>query len=695
MSEIPETRYRPDIDGLRAVAVMAVVAFHVGLPWITGGFVGVDIFFVISGYLITGLLLQEAEQHGHVRLAAFFARRVRRLMPALVAVLLVTFAASLLLMFPQELPRLGKSGMSVALIASNFHFLQYSGGYFDPSTDLMPLLHTWSLAVEEQYYLLWPLLFVVAGFWARKRNSDPIGTARTMLWVVLLASFAFSIAEVSRSKSAAFYLMPFRAWEFALGGLLNFQQARLSRWGKTAGNALFATGSALVLGSFVLFGEETRFPGLFAAVPTFGTAAIIAAGMVANATWPRHTLGARWMVSIGLLSYSWYLWHWPLLSLNRAYNLGVRSIGSDTFLALLALALAWTTYRAVEAPIRFRRPWLFSSTRGTLWLGGAMSVVVILSAAGVSEYGKRAAAKLADSSGITTANGAVSGLAGCRPGEAKRALDPVENCTLGAPERRPVIAAWGDSHIEHWKPALAGVSSETGMGILMRTLNTCPPLMGAVPYKRSEGMYGCGYNNDNVVQELRTLAGDGVLRGVILGARWNEYLALQETDPGAILAWALADNWRQLELSGGGRSVGTAPYDHDGSATTMAVGLRRTLITLTDAGLRVLIVAPVPELYFNGPQCLYRHSAAACTAPRAKVADRRRAAMAAITTARTDLDGVRVWDPIDEFCDDRLCYAQRDGLVMYSDHNHIAPRKAATLQPILASHISWLGGQAD
>ena len=693
MSDTPHTRYRPDIDGLRAVAVLAVIAFHVGLPGVSGGFVGVDVFFVISGYLITGLLLNEAERHGRVALPAFFARRVRRLMPALVTVLVATFLLSAWLMFPQELPRLGKSGMSVALISSNIHFLKYSGGYFDPSTDLMPLLHTWSLAVEEQYYLVWPLLFVAVGLWSKRRTGNfASSSVQAMLWIVLAVSFALNVAFVGQSKSAVFYLMPFRAWEFALGGLLNYHRLRLTHASRATGEALFYGGSAAVLGTVFLLTDRMPFPGAVAAIPAVGTAAIIAGGTVATARWPRRILGSRVMVGIGLLSYSWYLWHWPLIALNRSHNLGTRSLTGDGLVALVALLLAWATYRAIEVPIRFRKPWLFSGTRSTLWLGVAMSLALLATAAAVIEYGKHASARFVRPTGAAAAEDDEFRLAKCTPNETERALDAIADCSLGATTATAIVA-WGDSHVEHWKPLLGEAAQRLDMRVVMRTLNTCPPLLGAVPYKRTEGLYGCGYNNDNVMNEVRHLAETGQVRGVVLGARWNEYLALQETDPAAMLAWALADDWTALERQGGGnRAVGEAPYDHDGSAATEARALRRTLAALAQARLRVLIVAPVPELYFNGPQCLYLRSADACVVPRAKVAERRRSAIAAIETAAAGMDNVRIWDPIDEFCDDRLCYAQRDGVVMYSDHNHVSPAKAKALLPKLAPHLDWLKG---
>jgi hypothetical protein len=322
-----------------------------------------------------------------------------------------------------------------------------------------------------------------------------------------------------------------------------------------------------------------------------------------------------------------------------------------------------------------------------------MSFAVVVAASAVVEYGKRESGRFASLMGTPATHEDKFRLDKCRPDEAHRTLDPVEDCTIGPASSPAAIVAWGDSHIEHWKPLLVEASDKLDMRVIMRTLNTCPPLLGAVPYKRNEGMYGCGYNNDNVAEELRRLAQQQKIRGVILGARWNEYLARQETDPAAMLAWALADDWKRLEVAGGGNQpVGTPPYDHDGSAATEARALRRTLEVLAGAHLRVLLIAPVPELYFNGPQCLYLRPAEECVVPRGKVDERRRAALAAIATATAGMDNVRVWDPIGEFCDEHSCYTRYKGQVMYIDHNHVSPGKAEALLPELVPYLTWLKG---
>jgi peptidoglycan/LPS O-acetylase OafA/YrhL len=686
--------YRPDVDGLRAIAILTVVGYHAGLAGARGGFVGVDVFFVISGYLITRMLLSELGAGRTIRLGAFVARRVRRLLPAFFVMTLATLALSVWLLFPQELPRLGKSAIAAALISSNAHFQKFTGGYFDSSTDLMPMLHTWSLSLEEQYYLVWPLLFIGVTWLALRFRQRPAPWIGGALWILLLGSFALNVTTIRTNPSAAFYLMPFRAWEFALGGLLNWFRPQLSVMGRPAAETLFVTGLFAIGASVALLDDQLAYPGWFAAIPTLGATAVIASGSAAAARWPRAVLGAPLMVRIGLLSYSWYLWHWPLLALGRANALGVRSVGRDGAIVLVALALAWVTYRLVESPIRYRRPWIFSGVRGTLALGAAMILGMLVVAGIVVEYGKRRQAEIFQRTGQTAALGFSVRLENCRRERDLNRLEPADACALGPPGVPMTLMVWGDSHGDHLAPMLQAEANHARIRVLSRIQPTCPPLLDAIPYKRSEGLLPCGKYNDMVIDEVGRLTTAGVLRGVILAARWNEYLARQETDPGAMLAWALAERDGRLNASGsGGATVGTPPYDHAGSTTTLARGLRRSVQRLAKQGLRVLIVAPVPELYFHGPQCLYLRSEEQCTISRARVNERRKAALWAIGEAVRGLENVRVWDPVDQFCDGERCYAARNGVVLYTDHNHASPKQARAMWTAASPHLAWLNGK--
>jgi len=684
--------YRRDIDGLRAVAVLSVVAYHAGFQGVSGGFVGVDVFFVISGYLIISLLFKELQTKGTVSLAEFYARRVRRLLPALATVVAATLVLGMLFMFPLELPRLGKSAIALLLAVSNFHFMKYSGGYFDPSTDVMPLLHTWSLSVEEQYYLSWPPLLMLLGWWAKRSRTLSV---ERLSWITLGAIFLFSYAAcygyTFYDPSAAFYLMPLRAWEFALGGLVGLAQQRFPLTPRLGG-VMAALGLAAIGATVALADDGTRFPGLAALPPTLGTALVIyGLSFAGRKSAAMRLLSARPMVEIGLLSYSWYLWHWSLLALTRTYYLGMRDLARDTAVVLVALLLAWLTYWLIENPIRYRKPWLFRKTRETLLTGAVLSFLVMLLAHTTIEWGREANGQLNEKL-WTRAENNPFGLGKCKEAEGGKSLAPRDECTLGKSNAPVSLLLWGDSHGYQftYAPMLGDFMAQAGERILVRTHGLCPPLMGTIPYKKDEGQFACGHFNDNVAAEIPDLAAAGV-RGVVLTARWNAYLSMPTTEPGAIASYGLLADWRPLE---GQRTpslkVGVAPLDLPGSTAALARGLRETLGELSRLGLRVLIVAPLPELNFNGLQCLYRKSEHECVMPRASVEKRRATAMHLLRTVSAEFDNVRLVDPLDRFCDAELCYTKRDGMVMYRDDNHVSSEKAQDLLTWMGPQLEWL-----
>jgi peptidoglycan/LPS O-acetylase OafA/YrhL len=360
--------YRPDIDGLRAVAVLAVVFFHAKLPGFSGGFIGVDVFFVISGYLITGLIADDC-RNGRFTFANFYFRRIRRIVPALVCVYAACTLLAALLMLPSDMAEFGRSLRSSAMFVSN-HFFYRLADYFGGQSDLKPLLHTWSLSIEEQFYLVWPAVFLLLIRW---RN----GWLHNVIAAVGGLSLAASVAMVGYHREAAFFLAPFRAWELLLGAWLALLPARPALSPRIA-EMCASAGLLLILGSTLLLAEGDPFPGLLALPPCLGTALLIIAG-----TQPKPTLVTRWLsmrpaVAVGLVSYSLYLWHWPLLAFAR-YHVDRPLRWSETASLLLAsLLLSAATYRWVERPARRLQP---AQTRLVLGAG-----VLSLAAVGLAGY---------------------------------------------------------------------------------------------------------------------------------------------------------------------------------------------------------------------------------------------------------------------------------------------------------------------
>lgn len=343
----PSLVYRPDIDGLRAVAVLAVVAYHAAPGWLPGGFIGVDVFFVISGFLITRILAGQLAE-GRWSLADFYARRIRRIFPALGLVLLASLAAGWWLLLPGQLAKLGQHGLLGAGFVANIGYWLETG-YFDALAQDKPLLHLWSLGVEEQFYLVWPLLM-----WAAWRRGVGL---RTLALGLAGLSLLINIVGVSLWPSATFYLPPARLWELLTGAVLALSPQALaflhnapSRRTRWLAHALAGLGAGLLLAGFVWTSAADRFPGWWALLPVGGAAALVAAGP--NAWINRRVLSQPWMVGCGLISFSLYLWHWPLLSFLAMTSDGPPSRLARLAAVALSIGLAWLSWRWVEQPLR-------------------------------------------------------------------------------------------------------------------------------------------------------------------------------------------------------------------------------------------------------------------------------------------------------------------------------------------------------
>lgn len=472
-------QYRPEIDGLRAIAVLAVVAFHAGIGG--AGYVGVDVFFVISGYLITSLLLQEHASTGSIDLLAFYARRVRRIFPAAAVVVVATLCASWVLLDPLAQAQAAKSAGAALVFGANVFFQLTTGGYWDGASEEMPLLHLWSLSVEEQFYLLWPALLI----FTRSR--------RTMLALTLLS---FGLAEfwIARGSDAAFFQMPARFWELAIGGLIAASPAR------ALPRLLGPVGVVVTLAACVF--PVGHFPGYGALPAVLGACAVIAA---VHGGARIALLASRPMVGVGLVSYSLYLWHWPLLALYRAK--GGDDLAIRIGLCVVAVPMALLSYRFIEQPLRRMR---FPSGQ-TVATGAALSGLLALSACAIGlrdvpppaimDHSREALAYRVEHDRISIA---------CEYNPS----DKLPKCPdpVGAK-----VAIWGDSMALAWR---AGLPTDT----LQYTMHGCPPVVG---FETKQG--GCAAFNASV--PARILGVDTVY----LAANWREYQAADMTRTFAVL----------------------------------------------------------------------------------------------------------------------------------------------------------------
>lgn len=449
--------YRADIDGLRALAVLAVVGFHAFASWVPGGFVGVDVFFVVSGFLITGIVVDELEA-GSFSLGSFYARRVRRILPALVVVIAVVYAAGWFVLLPSEFEELGRHVVGAALFASNF-LLWSETGYFDTAAEVKPLLHLWSLGIEEQFYLVWPLLLAALRRWR-------------LLWATLslmAMSLVWNAVTVWTDPAAAFYLPHQRVWELLVGALLALVVRRQGASTAVRSPALISTlGLLLIATSIVGLDAHLRFPGLAAVPAVLGTALVILAGPQAGPN--RRLLSAPALVWIGLISYPLYLWHWPLLSFARILEGREPDFTYRIALIATAFVLAWLTYRFVEHPIRHGRLRAYSVRLllQSLALVGALGLAafdgdgMLMSARGVTgELGQRRFHEFVEKTFHPCADPSLAA-------EAPKWRGYVR-CRQSKPGPDVDLALVGDSHAEHLFPGLAAALPDLNVAYYLRT----------------------------------------------------------------------------------------------------------------------------------------------------------------------------------------------------------------------------------
>ena len=676
--------YRSDIDGLRAVAVLAVIAFHAFPQWLPAGFAGVDVFFVISGYLISSQLMTAADS-GTLSFSGFYARRIRRIFPALLVVLVAAAFTGWLVLLPNEWQQLARH-IGASTIFSNNILLWSEAGYFDGPSELKPLLHLWSLGVEEQFYLVWPL----AIWWMRRRNVR----WSVSIAAVVFISFVINIVVVNDgAATAAFFLPHTRLWQLATGALLaalviegnapaEVIAKRLYREpaaGNIArvGNLLSMCGLALIvlttialsqgvtrpdwwshgsiknvstavhwIGRLLGFqGDAATYPGWAAVAPTLGAALVVAAGP--SARWNRTVLSARPMVFIGLISYPLYLWHWPILSFLQITEQGDVSRILRVEAIVVAFVLATLTYLFVERPIR--RGVKARSVAGVIPLVAPMAALGLVFAAAISTGWLTPPARTAltiDTRVPMTLNESLCRRTFAGLGQYCQQFDPA------MPVR---VALLGDSHAAHLFPGLGEIAKAGGVNVVHLGQTGCPPLLGI------ERLQVTGDNN--CIRVNRAMI-DAVASDSAISTVWLSFRG------------ALATTGRELNESGERmlfRSVDSGATNAD----AVREGLQKTIALLQSRGKKVGVFLQVPELGFPVDQCTgrpvslrYRPARQPCSIDRAAVMARQAKYRDLIGTMQSQF-GIAVYDPLTALCDDVACQAVADGHVLYFDDNHV------------------------
>ncbi|MBI1761769.1 MAG: acyltransferase [Acidobacteria bacterium] len=638
------TAYRPDIDGLRALAILPVVAYHTASHWAPGGFVGVDIFFVISGYLISSIIFRSLAK-GDFSFSEFYTRRVRRIFPALLLVLASCYVLGWFALLPDEYKQLGKHIAAGAGFAQNFVLWQ-EVGYFDVASGLKPLLHLWSLAIEEQFYLIFPLLV-----WAAWRGGLNVLTGVILIGLV---SFRLSRAGIHTDAIKAFYAPHYRWWELMVGATLAYVQgfqcwpSWLTRWlhvvafnrvlfktppaeenrGMWLANVLSFFGLALIFASIFGLDRSMPYPGARALAPVLGACFIILAG---PAAWVnRQILSRKIMVWVGLISYPLYLWHWPLLSLARIVESETPSLRIQLTAVGISFLLAYLTWRLIEKPIRVSNP----NWRKTVTL---CVLMLLVGCVGYSCYQK---------------NGLAFRMTAF---EQQNKAFTYDSTGMGNPPD-PKVMLLGDSHAQHYVP---GLNNEP---VIFR--------YGGIPFRDVDHYdlrIKVGTTKNAVNRALDELEKSSSLKTVILASMGTVYLS------GKIFG-----DFDSARVTGLGVTLASRPDIQD-RWEVYGLGMRNTLNELIANNKNIIFVIDNPELPFNPKSCvdsrpirLTRRILKPCAFPYKDYEERNNRYRALVAEVLKDYPQVKVFDAAKYLCDNALCWAMKDGKMLYRDPDHLS-----------------------
>jgi peptidoglycan/LPS O-acetylase OafA/YrhL len=641
---------------LRAIAVLSVVIFHVFPEWLSGGYVGVDIFFVISGFLISNVIIGNL-QRDNFSFIDFYSRRIRRIFPALIIVLLTSIIFGWFALLASEYKQLGKHIVGGASFASNFLFWR-EAGYFDNDAVTKPLLHLWSLGIEEQFYILWPLLLWLA--WKKFNLLVAIVT-------VAIISFALNINTSSNDAVAAFYSPQTRFWELLTGAIL----AQLSLQTKKRATADVALcniqallGAVLIVIGLTIINKSRHFPGWWVLLPTSGAALIIASG--AQAWLNRVVLSNGVMVWFGLISYPLYLWHWPLLSFIRIMQGAVPSWETRVAVVLLSIALAWLTYRWVESPIRQGSK---TKTKTVallilMMIVGGLGYSVFVHGGFISRHPQAEAvnARLAWPERMNFSQDCVS-----RFGQQYAPYCRVDNSS--APSEIMLI---GDSAANHFFPGLNAATK--GKNLLNLGRGACLPFLGV-----NTRRYQIDLECQEVMADALTLAANtSEVKTVVLAMMGSAYIK------------------KYIKLQGGEFELHS--LDDPGQRDTRIIfesAMRKTLDLLTGANKNVIFVVSVPTLDFDPDTCVDRRPlylmkktlTSPCAMSRENFEESSHIYRELVFRVLQDYPDVKVFDAATALCDKNYCWAMKDNQLLYRDRIHLTLQGSEYMATKLAEMI--------
>ena len=608
-----------------------VLVFHAGFPFLKGGYIGVDVFFVISGYLITRLLIIEQEKHGCIKFLAFYARRIRRLLPAATVALAGTALVSFFLFSPLEQSNLIRSFFVSILYVSNLWFAFQATDYLGEDTNADPFLHTWSLSVEEQFYLIWPFLILLATL--KKTGSNQSFKLTILIGAVFVISFVSSLIMGGIYQPWAFFGSPFRAWEFAtgaLGFLLVHRKIHLPEPIHTLG---VSVGIGAILLAGILYDKSTPFPGLYALLPTAGTLLVLIGDHQKN--WFVDLSQIPWIRWLGDISYSLYLWHWPLIVIPLSLT-GELSLGERMGLVAVSLALGNFSYKYIENPIRFNQKLARSTFKG-LALGATLTIFGIGLTFTLRSFTK-AELNTPLQKDILAARSLIPTVYqdGCHASYAEILFS---ECSYGEPSSPKTLVLFGDSHAAQWFPAIEAFSKQHGYRLVSLTKSACPAAH-IIPYNTA---YGRSYTECGAWQEL-------VLERI---AKERPLLVI---------------------LSNSSSYSGTGE-DSNSNPEWWIQGMKETLATIQRTGAQVAIIRDTPSFSQDIPICLSRAAwtgtpLSNCDDPKIQVLNQ--TFFAFDQEAASDFPTVHFMDFSKTLCPEDKCPARINGHTGYRDHHHLA-----------------------
>ncbi len=631
--------YRADIDGLRAVAVLAVLFYHADIRLFSGGYVGVDVFFVISGFLITNIIVREAEA-GNFSILQFYERRIRRIYPALYTVILASLILGFALYDSKNFMEMSKSVIATTLFLSNILFWS-EAGYFDTESTLKPMLHTWSLAVEEQFYIFFPLLVVLVIRYFKPRLKQVLAS-------VAIISFGFSVYYTTRDASSAFYLPHFRTWELMIGSLLavGLMPDGLSpKWM----NTLSLAGMAGIMSSIFIYNDNTLFPGVSALLPTAGAALVIYGG-ADKTSWAGNILKLPPFVFIGKISYSLYLWHWPVILFGKYLLIRQATWLDMTILLCAAFILSVLSWKFIENPFRekdfMKKPKIF------FFAGAVMAAAIILGGMAYIYKGFPGRFKEYQSKVIVGKSKWDKCIVNITNIPEKLTL-----CQIGKKNESPAFIVWGDSHALALATAADISAKRAGVSGYLSTVAACPPLLG-IDRKNQLDCYE--YNNTI----LKHIEDNSELNTIILAGRW-----------------ALSADGKRYKTEKGGAvklvDVSLPENKSKNNADVFTIGLQRTVQKLIELNRKVVIVMTVPEVGYNVPSSYFmalrtRRDVNQIIAPTwTEYLERNQPVIEAMKLIE-EIPGVKIISPSDMLCNETICAVVKNEKPLYKDDDHLS-----------------------